>query len=132
MAGPRTVGVHHLRLTVSDLERSIAFYTETLGFELRTRFGPASAFLHDGTMGLGLNTPWHEIADVELRFDEARVGLDHIGFRVASPDDVHRAAEHLDAHGVARSEVKPGRLPGSLLVVFRDPDNIQLEYYYSP
>ncbi len=132
MAGPPTVGLHHLRLTVSHLERSIAFYTEILGFELRIHFGPTSAFLHDGTVGLGLNTPWHEITDAELRFDEARVGLDHIGFRVASPDDVRRAAEHLDSLGVARSEVKPGRLPGSLVVVFRDPDNIQLEYYYSP
>jgi glyoxylase I family protein len=131
MAGPKTIGVHHLRLTVSDLERSIAFYMEVLGFELRIRL-PTSVLLHDGTIGLGLNTPWHDLPDAELRFDEARVGLDHIGFRVASPDDVHRAAEHLDAHGVARSEVKPGRLPGSLLVVFRDPDNIQLEYYYSP
>ena len=132
MAGPKTVGVHHLRLTVSDLERSLAFYTEVLGFELRMRFGPDSVLLHDGTVGLGLNTPWHDISAEERRFDEARVGLDHVGFRVASPDDVRAAAEHLDAHGVAHSEVKPGRLPDSLLVVFRDPDNIQLEYYYTP
>ena len=128
----KTLGAHHLRLTVSDLERSLRFYTEVLGFELRVRFGPNSVFLHDGTMGLGLNTPWHEVSPGELRFDEARVGLDHLAFRVASPEDVQRAAERLDALGVARSEVKDGRIPGSKLIVFRDPDNIQLEYYYSP
>jgi glyoxylase I family protein len=128
----KTLGAHHLRLTVSDLERSLRFYTEVLGFELRVRFGPNSVFLHDGTMGLGLNTPWHEVSPGELRFDEARVGLDHLAFRVASPEDVQRAAERLDALGVARSEVKDGRIPGSKMIVFRDPDNIQLEYYYSP
>ena len=132
MATPKTAGAHHLRLTVSDLDRSLKFYTEVLGFELRVRFGPNSVFLHDGTMGRGLNTPGPDISEGEQRFDEARVGLDHLGFKVASADEVQQAAEHLDAHGIARSEVKPGRIPGSSLVVFRDPDNIQLEYYYSP
>ena len=132
MAMPKTIGTHHLRLTVSDLDRSLTFYTEVLGFELRIRFGPNSVFLHDGTLGLGLNTPWHDVSEDELRFDESRVGLDHIGFKLASAHEVQAAAEHLDACGVARSEVKPGRIPGSALVVFRDPDNVQLEYYYSP
>jgi glyoxylase I family protein len=79
-----------------------------------------------------LNTPWREISAVEQRFDEARVGLDHLAFRVASAEDVERAAEHLDTQGIANSGAKPGRIPNSSLVVFRDPDNIQLEYYYSP
>ena len=132
MPPPRTLGTHHVRLTVKDLDRSLRFYTEVLGFELLVRFGPNSVFLHDGTMGLGLNTPWHDISEDEQRFDEARVGLDHLGFKVGSAEDVQKAAEHLDASGVARSEVKPGRIPDSVLVVFRDPDNIQLEYYYTP
>jgi catechol 2,3-dioxygenase-like lactoylglutathione lyase family enzyme len=51
-----------VRLTVTELERSIRFYTEVPGFQVRERFGPNSVLLHDGTLGLGLNTPWHELS----------------------------------------------------------------------
>jgi catechol 2,3-dioxygenase-like lactoylglutathione lyase family enzyme len=37
-------GLNHLTLAVSDLERSVAFYCEMLGFSIRMR-GPASAYL---------------------------------------------------------------------------------------
>ena len=131
MPAPTTYGAHHVSLTVTDLDRSVTFYTDVVGLTVRSR-GSDRAALHDGTMGVTLTLPWHDISADERRFDEARVGLDHIGFRVASVDDVHRAVEHLDVCGVAHSGAKPGRLPNSLLVVFRDPDNIQLEFYYAP
>ena len=124
------MGAHHISLTVTDLDRSTAFYTEVVGLTVRSR-SPERVALHDGTLGLVLTLPDHIVSPGEQRFDEARTGLDHIGFRVANPVDVHRAAAHLDACGVAHSEVKPGRLSDSVLVIFRDPDNIQLEFYYS-
>jgi catechol 2,3-dioxygenase-like lactoylglutathione lyase family enzyme len=132
MPTQKAIGVHHLRLTVTDIDRSVDFYTRVLGFELKARFSPTAVFLHDGTLGLGLCTPWHELSDGEQRFDEARVGLDHLGLRVASAADVEAAAKHLDAEGVPNSGVKAGAMPGSSLVVFRDPDNIQLEYFFVP
>ena len=119
MPFPKTLGAHHVRLTVSDFERSLRFYTEVLGFGLRRRFNETSAMLH-------------EISDAEQRFDEARVGLDHLSFRVATAAEVEQAAAHLDEHGIPHSGVKPGRMPGASVVIFRDPDNIQLEYCFSP
>ena len=40
-------GLNHLTMAVSDLDRSVAFYTELLGFSLRMR-APSSAYLEAG------------------------------------------------------------------------------------
>ncbi len=132
-AAPITLGAHHVRLTVTDLERSISFYTKVLGFKLLLRYPQGDrAMLGAGALMLGLNVPGREISAEEGRFDESRVGLDHIAFGVGSADDVRKGAERLDACGIPNSGVRPGVLPGATLVVFRDPDNIQLEYYHLP
>lgn len=46
-------GLNHLTLAVSDLERSISFYSGLLGFSIRMR-GPSSAYLESGTLWLAL------------------------------------------------------------------------------
>ena len=51
-----TIG--HVHLKVADLERSLAFYRDVLGFEVTQRFGRQAAFLSSGGYHhhLGLNT----------------------------------------------------------------------------
>lgn len=131
MPAPKTLGAHHVSLTVTDLDRAIDFYTRVIGLAVQAR-SERKSLLHDGTQAIVLALPHRPIAPEEGRFDEARAGLDHLGFRVASPEGVHRAAEHLKALGVPFEGPKPGTPKDSLLVVFRDPDNIQLEFYYAP
>ena len=84
--------VHHIRLTVSDVERSRAFYTDVVGFQFVTDL-PSGVFLSNGAVGLGLGpSPDPSRAPASDRFDEARIGLDHLSFGVASRDELERAA----------------------------------------
>src|SRR4051794_24564612 len=54
--------IGHVHLKVSDLERSVAFYTQVLGFEVTTRYGRQAAFLSAGGYHhhIGLNT-WESL-----------------------------------------------------------------------
>ncbi len=64
-------------------------------------------------------------------FDESRTGLDHVSFAVAGRADLDAWARWRDGLGVANSGVVDtgDPMPYSV-VVFRDPDNIQLELFY--
>ena len=132
-AGP----VHHLRLTVTDIQRSRQFYTGLLGFQVAVESPPpgdpseAEAFrilfggvvMIRGDLLLGLRP----MAPEGDRFDPDRVGLDHLSFSVASRDDLEQAVRLFDEQGVTHGSIT--RLPsfGIDVLPFEDPDGIQLE-----
>ena len=123
-----TGSVHHLRLTVSDVERSRAFYTEVLGFQFVLE-GPLGVVLSNGAVDLAIGpSPDPTRAPANDRFDEARIGLDHLSLQVASRDELERARQLLDERGVPHGEITDlGDAFGLYILAFRDPDNIQLE-----
>src|SRR5438067_10634771 len=51
-------GIGHVHLTVSDLDRALAFYRDVLGFEVTSRYGRDAVFLSAGGYHhhIGLNT----------------------------------------------------------------------------
>ena len=57
---PAQTRIGHVHLKVSDLDRSLAFYRDLLGFELVTTYGDQAAFISAGGYHhhIGLNT-WH-------------------------------------------------------------------------
>src|ERR1700694_408742 len=106
MAGQIGLGeIHHLRLTVTDIERSREFYTALLGFNVAAQ-PPASddpksdptypvlwggCVMSRGNYLLGLRP----VAAKGDKFDENRVGLDHLSFSVesrAALDEAHQEA----------------------------------------
>ncbi len=123
-----TGAIHHLRLTVSDLERAQAFYTGVLGFQVVAE-RPSGVILSNGATLLGLGPAPSSARAIEGdRFDENRIGLDHLALGVASREVLDQALRLLDERGVPHGEVTdlgPGL--GTYMLLFRDPDNIQLE-----
>jgi glyoxylase I family protein len=122
--------VHHITLRVSHVQESRRFYEGVLGFELdqafenkcRLRLGPAP---DASRLVLRSPLPGTPAAD---RFDEHRIGLDHIAIRVTSHEELVRAVEILRDADIATDGIRavPG---GGALVCFRDPDNIQWEFF---
>jgi glyoxylase I family protein len=138
MTEPIATGdIHHLRLTVTDLERSRSFYTSLLGFSVAVESPPPtdeeSTALHDllfggvvmirGNLLLGLRP----VAQAGDAFDENRVGLDHLSFAVPSREDLDRAIVLFDDHGVPHGPITGLESFGIYVLPFRDPDNVQLE-----
>ncbi len=138
MPGQIPVGdVHHLRLTVTDVQRSREFYTGLLGFGVAVESPPpgdpaegetfkvlfGGVVMIRGNLIMGLR-PMAPAAD---HFDPDRVGLDHLSFGVPSREDLEQAARLFDEHGVTHGEIT--RLPsfGIDVLSFEDPDGIQLE-----
>src|SRR6266705_2569498 len=132
-----TGDIHHLRLTVTDLERSRQFYTSLLGFEVAVESPPPDdpaaeeAFkilfggivMVRGNLLMGLR-PMAPSGD---RFDPDRVGLDHLSFGVANRGDLEQAVRLLDEHGVTHGEITSLPSFGIDVLPFEDPDGIQLE-----
>ena len=137
---PATTGVHHFSPTVSDVEASAQWYQRVFGMErIPATFphhgdedGGYAVLLADPRTGLMIGLHHHEAHSGD-QFDERRTGLDHIAWGVSGRPDLDRWAAWLDEIGVANSGVidKTEPVPYSV-VVFRDPDNIQLELVHLP
>ena len=141
MAEPNTAitGVHHFSPTVSDIETSADWYEKVFSAIRIPMTFPHhdledtgyAVLLMEPSSGLLIGLHHHESNDGES-FDESRTGLDHIGLGVANRADLDAWAAKLDELGIAHTGVRDieGPAPFSTLV-FRDPDNIQLEFIYS-
>jgi glyoxylase I family protein len=139
MSSPITVGVpHHIRLTVTDVARSRAFYTEVLGFDVALESPPdddpdgvvadtlqGGVVLTNAGVMIGLRPV--DAAHAGDRFDPFRVGLDHLSFAVGSRADLDAAVRVFDEHGVEHGPVREVRAMGMAFLAAFDPDGIAVE-----
>ena len=127
----KTSGLDHVVLTVTDLERARRFYGDLLGFELREGEEPEypAGALYFMVGGVEITLVHHARTSPDDRFSEFRVGLDHLSFVAPDLAALHALADKLIAAGVDTKGVEIYAPNGKRYVVFRDPDNIQLEYW---
>lgn len=130
-------GFAHVRLTVTDIGRSKAFYDRVFGWptavdasgsagEPGVRTSPEK--FYGGTV---YQTPQGTLFGLRpvgsTDFDSERTGLDHVSFAVASREDLDRAAEALSDAGIEHGEVIELADAGIAILSFQDPDDINVE-----
>jgi catechol 2,3-dioxygenase len=120
------VDIGHVHLKVADIERSLGFYRDVLGFEVTQRRGDSAAFLSAGGYHhhLGLNT-WESRGGSPPA--PGTTGLFHVAIRYPDRrtlgDALRRLAEHripvegATDHGVSEA------------IYLRDPDGNGVELY---
>jgi catechol 2,3-dioxygenase-like lactoylglutathione lyase family enzyme len=129
------LGVDHIDLTVSDLDRSTAFYEKVLG-ALGFRPVPndhgvvfGSRFM---TIGLYLAAP----EERSIAFHRYRVGLHHLAFKARQRADVDVLHSFLVREGVSILEGGPADYPkyapGYYALFFADPDGMKIEFVHYP
>jgi glyoxylase I family protein len=129
--------IHHLRLTVTDLQRSREFYTGLLGFQVAVESPPPDDPTAEAVFGIlfggivmirgNLLMGLRPMAPEADRFDPDRVGLDHLSFGVAAYEDLEDAVRLFDEHGVTHGAITRLASFGIDVLPFEDPDGIQLE-----
>src|SRR6478735_2493695 len=103
IAQPR---LHHLAITVTDLDASVDWYSTVFGIK------PMLDVPHEGGLGRLLTTDdWQLVIALHRhdsndggQFAETTTGLDHGGFVVPSRVDLEQWQQHLESNGVERAE----------------------------
>ena len=123
---PALAGIHHLKLPVTDLARSLEWYRSRLGYQVQIEF------VEQGTlMGVGLAHPAGG-PDLALRLDpdraRAAAGFDYFAIGVPDKAAIDDLARKLDELGQPHAGVHRASL-GWILPEVPDPDGHALRFY---
>ncbi|HET8576457.1 MAG TPA: VOC family protein [Methylomirabilota bacterium] len=118
--------LQHLVLWVSDVERSVRFYRDVLGFEVKRRY-PNAAFLK-----IAGSPDDHHLGLFEQprvgRPDEAVARMYHSAWEVAELTDLARARRRLIDAGALVGSSNHGV---SLSLYAKDPDGLEFEIFWT-
>ena len=129
-----TRGMNHVGLTVSDLDKSTAFFTDVLDWEEVGGFADyPSKFVTDGEMFLTL---WQATdPETAVAFDRKNnVGLHHLAFTVVSREALDVLYERfLEADGVViEFSPEPNGGGPTIHMMIQEPSGNRLEFAWNP
>src|SRR5689334_22792397 len=137
MALVTSSGFAHVRLTVTDIGRSKAFYDSVFGWpaavdnSARANEPGIVDSQEDFYGGTVYQTPQGTLFGLRPvgsgGFDPDATGLDHVSFAVDSRDELVRAAAALSDAGIEHGEVTDLDDAGMAILSFQDPDDINVE-----
>ncbi len=126
MTAPTLAGIHHVKLPVTDLERSFAWYESRLGYRRGTEF------LEDGVlMGIAMEHP-NGGPTLALRLNpeksDALGDFDYFAVGVPDKEAIEALADHLTALGEEHAGVHFATV-GWILPLLHDPDGHEVRFY---
>jgi catechol 2,3-dioxygenase-like lactoylglutathione lyase family enzyme len=141
----KVIATNHTSFTVSDLDRSLAFFRDALGFEVTSK-GPRSPSLIQAITGVEgaevliayVRGPGHSIELIEYIEPETRssvrprpcdTGFSHIAYDVDNIDAAIQAARDHSVEPIGPVvAIDQGPNRGSRVAYLRDPDGITIEF----
>lgn len=149
MSDFQITSTNHTSFTVSDLDRTLGFFRDCLGFEVTSK-APRDPRLVEKITGVAgadmviafVRAPDHSIELIEYRGPDGRgkvesrpcdTGFAHIAFNVAGIDAALEAAARYQVVPIAPPvAIDAGPNKGRRVVYLRDPDGITIEFIESP
>ena len=121
--------IGHIVLGCCDLERSVKFYTQILGFKVSDIYEPD--MVPGGMVFMRFGEDHHGVGLVGAMPDSAKnIELHHLAFEVENLEQLLRVREHLEKHNVPIEFQGRRRAGGQIAVEFTDPDGHQLELFW--
>ena len=120
-------GVHHITLRLQDKDRSADFFEDVLGFTVDRSESERYRFIIGDTRFV-LKNALEGTPDGDA-FSEFRIGIDHIALTVEDRGELLKLLDRLAEKGVATQGIQKEHPRNKEFVCFRDPDNIQWEFF---
>ena len=119
--------MRHIALKVRDVARSKSFYQDILGMDVVWEPDPQNVYLSSGCDNIAL----HEVSQ-SFATGATEQQLDHLGFVVATIDQVKQLEETFRASGIKIVHPFKVHRDGSASFYCADPDGIVIQMLYEP